>query len=291
MDRFITGLALQVITWNWDGYAMARNNYRIYHDPETDKLVFLPHTMDQMFWKPTGTIYPRMTGLVARGVMTTPEGKRRYRERLSQLETNGFDVAALGRRLDALAALIKPYHPRAEQLAAGLKRALATRWQSIADQLSQPEPVAVEFADGVAALKQWHKASAHGELTEDRLDGKAVLSLKLDLNTNAAWATRIWLPNGTYEFTARLRVKAATNGVDGVAGLKVTVDGRSYLWRTAAGEDWQELSGRFGVFTAEATVDLACELRAPGKAVFELDSLKVQRWRNPTGPRTISPAR
>lgn len=290
MDRFITGLAMQVITWNWDGYAMARNNYRIYHDPETDKLVFLPHTMDQMFWKPMGTIYPRMAGLVARGVMSTPEGKRRYRERLSQLQTNGFDVAALGKRLDALAALIKPYRPGAEQSAAGLKRALAERWQSIADQLAQPEPVAVEFADGVAALKQWRKATAQGELTEGKVDGKAVLSLKLSQNTNAAWTTRIWLPAGMYEFTARLRVKAAPNdSLAGAAGIRATVDGRPYLWRAVAGEDWQDITGRFAVPGQDASVDLACELRASGEAVFEVDSLKIQRWRGGVAPRFLRP--
>ena len=37
LDRFVTSLALQAIMWNWDGYAMARNNYRIYHDPESGK--------------------------------------------------------------------------------------------------------------------------------------------------------------------------------------------------------------------------------------------------------------
>ncbi len=288
MDRFITGVALQVITWNWDGYAMARNNYRIYHDPATDKLVFMPHTMDQMFWKPAGTIYPRMAGLVARGVMTTPEGKRRYRARLAQLQTNEFNVAALGRRVDELAELIKPHHAGAERSAANLKRALATRWQSIASQLAQPDPVAVEFIDGAAALKQWRKASSVGELSEAKVDGKAMLHLKLAQATNVAWTTRVTLPSGMYEFTARLRVKAApTDSLAGTAGLRATVDGRPFLWRAAPGEDWQEVTGRFSVFEAEGTVDLECELRVPGEAWFELDSLKLQRWRGGTGSRFL----
>ena len=29
VDRFMTSLALQTVTWNWNGYGMARNNFRL----------------------------------------------------------------------------------------------------------------------------------------------------------------------------------------------------------------------------------------------------------------------
>ena len=35
-------MVLEAITWDWDGYPMNRNNYRIYHDPEKDKITFIP---------------------------------------------------------------------------------------------------------------------------------------------------------------------------------------------------------------------------------------------------------
>ena len=49
VNRFIDFAAFEVMTWHWDGYCMKANNYRVYHDPSTDKIVFFPHGMDQMF--------------------------------------------------------------------------------------------------------------------------------------------------------------------------------------------------------------------------------------------------
>src|SRR5262249_17406650 len=62
MDKFITYLVLESITWDWDGYPMNRNNYRIYHDPKRDKVVFIPSGMDQMFGNPGGPILPAFHG-------------------------------------------------------------------------------------------------------------------------------------------------------------------------------------------------------------------------------------
>src|SRR5262249_53168450 len=81
MDRFISYLALEVITWDWDGYPMNRNNYRIYHDPKRNKIVFIPSGMDQMFGDPNGPLFPNIQGAVAKALLETPEGKERYRNR------------------------------------------------------------------------------------------------------------------------------------------------------------------------------------------------------------------
>jgi hypothetical protein len=150
LDRFITSLALQTITWNWAGYAMARNNYRIYHDPESDKLVFIPHGMDQMFWEPQGTIYPRMHGLVASAVMRVPEGRSLYRARLASINASQFKVAALTARVNELAALIEPYFPQAPEAAAKLRGLIVARSRSIAEQLQLPEPQTATLIQGVA---------------------------------------------------------------------------------------------------------------------------------------------
>src|SRR5205807_9889049 len=85
MDKFISYLALEVITWDWDGYPMNRNNYRIYHDPKRDKIVFFPSGMDQMFGDPGGPILPGFQGAVARAVIETPEGRERYLARLAEI--------------------------------------------------------------------------------------------------------------------------------------------------------------------------------------------------------------
>src|SRR5436190_4463 len=33
LDKFVDFLCIETLTWDWDGYPMNRNNYRIYHDP------------------------------------------------------------------------------------------------------------------------------------------------------------------------------------------------------------------------------------------------------------------
>jgi hypothetical protein len=138
-DRFISLLAMSTIMWNWDGYPMSRNNYRIYHDPASGKLVFIPHGLDQMFWEPNGSIYPPLQGLVATSVMAIPEARQLYRQCLAQLHREVFDVPELHRRADQLLVLIRPYRKDAAGPAARLKRHMAGRWQSIDHQLSTSE--------------------------------------------------------------------------------------------------------------------------------------------------------
>src|SRR5260221_12619278 len=79
VDRFISLMALEMMTWHWDGYTMKKNNYRVYHDPATDKVVFFPHVMDQMFWEPNGPIMPvNPEGLVPCSILQTTTTRRRY---------------------------------------------------------------------------------------------------------------------------------------------------------------------------------------------------------------------
>jgi len=74
LDRFASFLALETMHWHWDGYSMAQNNFDIYHDPVSDRLVFFPHDQDQLFGEPGGPIYPPLSGLVARAFRSTPWG-------------------------------------------------------------------------------------------------------------------------------------------------------------------------------------------------------------------------
>ncbi len=108
MDRFISYLVLEGITCDWDGYPRNRNNYRVYHDPKTGKLTFIPSGMDQMFGNPGEAILPGYQGLVARAVIETPEGKKRYYERMAEIMKTAYNVDTLLKRLDELEARIQP---------------------------------------------------------------------------------------------------------------------------------------------------------------------------------------
>jgi spore coat protein H len=108
MDKFISYLVLEAITWDWDGYPMNRNNYRIYHDTSRDKLIFIPSGMDQMFGNPGGPILPGFQGLVANAVINTPEGKKRYYARMAEIHKDIFQPEKLVKRLDELQARVQP---------------------------------------------------------------------------------------------------------------------------------------------------------------------------------------
>jgi len=102
MNRFLSFLAMEALLCHWDGYSMNRNNWRVFHDLDSNKMVFMPHGMDQMFGAPggraSGSIMPGTHGLVAQAVMSTSEGRRRYLERVSQLATNVFKVDSILQR-------------------------------------------------------------------------------------------------------------------------------------------------------------------------------------------------
>ena len=107
-NNFARYLAMQVLTANWDGYAMYKNNYRIYHDPTSDRLFFMPHGMDQMFARPTMPMVPVWQGLVANAFLETAEGQALYHQQVALLYTNTYHTEKLVSRVDELAARVRP---------------------------------------------------------------------------------------------------------------------------------------------------------------------------------------
>jgi spore coat protein CotH len=107
IDRFISFAAVEVIVGHHDGYSMDRNNYRIYHDPGSGQMVFLPHGLDQLFDKIDSPLVPEWRGLIAKAVLTTPTGAQQYLERLSKLLPKAFKAETLQARIQELAAIIR----------------------------------------------------------------------------------------------------------------------------------------------------------------------------------------
>ena len=108
LDRFLTMIAMEVLLCHWDGYAMNKNNYRVFSDKETGRMVFMPHGMDQMFgvggMGAQTAIFPQMKGMVARAVVGTSEGRSRYRMKMMELRTNLFNVDAITARVRQIEA-------------------------------------------------------------------------------------------------------------------------------------------------------------------------------------------
>lgn len=108
ISRFIDFTAAEVFTAHHDGYTMDRNNYRIYHDPASGQLIFLPHGLDQLFGKTDDPLIPEWKGLVAKAVMSAPAGQKQYLETVAKLRGSAFKVETIHERIDALAATIRP---------------------------------------------------------------------------------------------------------------------------------------------------------------------------------------
>ena len=108
LDRFATFIAMEVLVGHTNGYALAKGRYRIYNDPDTSLLVFMPHGIEGVFAKADAPLVPEMKGLLAKAVLETPEGKKRYREELKKIVTRTFKPDLTRARAKELNAQLKP---------------------------------------------------------------------------------------------------------------------------------------------------------------------------------------
>lgn len=110
LDRFLTLTAMETILCHSDCYSMNRNNYRLYDDPTSGKLVFMPHGMDRVLGTHRSpldlSVVPPALGMVARAILSTDEGRARYVDRARELSTNLFIPGTLCRRVHEIDAKI-----------------------------------------------------------------------------------------------------------------------------------------------------------------------------------------
>lgn len=107
VDRFLSFMAVEILVTHHDGYCLSRNNFRIYHNPIQDRLVFLPHGMDQLFWQPHLPRTPHMAGLVAKALLEIPEARQKYEARHAELSRGLMRKADVLARLDRLRNILR----------------------------------------------------------------------------------------------------------------------------------------------------------------------------------------
>ena len=145
LDKFISYLCLEAIMWDWDGYPMKRNNYRIYHDPKKDKITFVPSGMDQMFADTNGPILPGFEGTIARALVETPQGKEKYYARMAQIMKDVYKPTELVKRLDDMTKILQTALKPVDAGMANdlpnhvnrLKQAIPARAKSVEEQLKR----------------------------------------------------------------------------------------------------------------------------------------------------------
>lgn len=148
LDRFISYVVIEMITSDWDGYPAKCNNYRVYHDPKANKITFIPSGMDQMFHDTNWPILPGWGGAVARELILTKEGKRRYVARLREIMDKVYNVEKLTKRLNELEAVVQPALASVDPGAGRdykhpvnrLREAFKQREKSIKEQLKRLPP-------------------------------------------------------------------------------------------------------------------------------------------------------
>lgn len=293
LDRFITGMAMEFMIGHWDGYTGNANNFRIYHDPTSNKLIFLPHGMDQLFGTGRSSrniLFGAQTrGSVSSALLETQEGRRRCITRMAELQAKVFDLPTLTNRVREISSRLRPL--LTDDLSAlrsfnsGVARLLQNmpeRFDMVREQLSMlTAPLRFPPSGGVT-VQGWTSWRDGGNPGFPRNDRIAPESLQIlgggQANSGGSWRAMVLLESGDYRFEARVKMENLLRGATlsaGTASLR-TSEGASATSTTNA-LDWTRLAHSF-TLASPRYVSLIAEYRGNrGRAYFDAPSLKLVR--------------
>jgi hypothetical protein len=299
IDRFLTFMVLEVLLGHRDGYCLARNNFRVYHNLDNGKFLFIPHGMDQLFGKPDYPWQPSMSGMVARAIMETPEGRQKYLERFASAFSTFYNLQSITNEVARVLEVLRPNLGRSEftgieQEASELKIRIIQRQQYLLEQLRAPAIPQIQFVNGVGKLSHWAKVDEPGEGAMNQFvnsDGTSILRITAPGDSSASWRTKAQLNRGRYQFLGNARalgIRPLPYGVRQGAGLRV--GGSTRTGEDLVGDcDWQRLETEFVVEKDASAVEFVCELRASaGEVWYDVESLRI-RLVNPVSPPPESP--
>ncbi|HEY6226077.1 MAG TPA: CotH kinase family protein [Verrucomicrobiae bacterium] len=292
VDRFVDYMVLETFMWDWDGYPAKANNYRVYHDPSTDKVTFIPHGMDQMFWEPQGHVWrPLAGGMVARAIMETPEGAKLYHDRVQPVFEKAFRIDEVTNRIDQLT---ERNRKAAQEVGRGfannwegnvheVRRRIVERWAFIKNQIEN-EPKPMDFSKPVF-VKNWRQQIEMGgaRLDQPQIEGKPSLHIAANGQSTASWRSSLMLDPGRYRFEAMARtakLNATRDSKGEGAGIRISGSNQPRRNSVAGDAGWTKLQYDFEVQGAQSEVVLVCESRANrGEVWFDASSLKLEKLR------------
>lgn len=294
VDRYLSHLVCELFTSHTDGYAMNRNNYRIYHNPLTERFTFIGHGMDWAYGNTAVSMNPPQSALVTKAALNSLEGNRLFKERRLTLFTNVFQLDVLTNRVNTavgrLVAHAKNENEAKEFLRYGndMRNRMVARWQFVTNQLFGPPPLELAFDDqGVAKLSGWkNKTDRDSAPAIHERTAEGVNDLLRIVATNgptvASWRTRVALPPGKYFFEGSVKssgVLARTNSNDIGYGAGLRISGGKREHRVDGDTAWTTV--RYALTNIVDEVELVCELRATrGEVAFDEKSLKLIRRRD-----------
>ena len=317
LDRFARLLALEFLAWNGDGYALHANNYRIFHDRARDRLVFLPHGMDQMFTLPDAPLLAGGDGMVAWAMLSLPEGRRRVLERIREFRSTIFQPEPIRRRaleigtsvgvlLGREAGLTNGAPPAHTQAVLDFAQRITARIESIDQQLAAISNFMPLTLGGSLVPTLWTNRTISGTPLFQQSSDPPSLNIHNATASTGAWVTVLWLEQGVYSLQCRVRRSSpagTTNepacgfrvfaphkhsaGIDwGWDGRRrVSSPERTHLvyqpLSSASGTNWTEVRCEIDLRQPIAELEIHCEASGAGEVQFDLRSLRLTRWTDP----------
>lgn len=282
---FSAFMAVEVLMAHRDGYTLARNNFRLFIEPATGRVTWVPHGMDQLFGQPEARWNPQMSGSMARAWVGTPAGMQQYSEQIGALaprllaRTNVEPL--IDQRVEALApALSASEARRLRSGARDLKERIALRRASLETQLSTPPIPLAEFTGGIHRLHDGKQPAARDAARRHNQADGTELRLRADPRAAVTWTATVRLEPGRYRFEGRARTQeVAPLGTGRNQGASLRIRGTGSRSQAIVGTTaWTPLQVEFEVPAGgeNEPVELVCELRASaGEAWFEEGSLRL----------------
>ncbi|MGC9036276.1 MAG: CotH kinase family protein [Verrucomicrobiia bacterium] len=293
VERFISYMVMENMTWDWDGYVMNRNNYRLYHNlDEGGRMIFIPHGMDQMFWEPGAMWNTPPNGLVARALIEIPEAKQLYRQRYIELLETVFVPYFITNRIAKMVAAVEPVLEKEDknllnQFRWGVSRVqdlILKRIENLNRQLIKPLADAVKFQENIGKIDKWEeRRDNNAQLSKVKIGDKEALQIEVNGVAKAGFFSRVFLKPGVYRLEAMVKAEGVAGANDNEFGarLSASIDSKSQspahrIWGTTSG--WTKLSYEFEIMSVGKEVELMCELNSPsGKAWFDANSIQLIR--------------
>jgi spore coat protein H len=297
IDKFIDFAAIENLLVHWDGYCGNSNNYHLFHEPKSDKFVFIPHGMDQLFGQhnsPEMSLTPNYKGMLAKAVLSIPDARMRYFNRLEELSKNAFRTEAVQGRVDKLAERVRPaldndLRAEFDDAVGELKNRIQQRGRSVTRQLAN-RPGPLRFAeDGTAKLSGWRFKSDPSEMAQGNrivLAGRELLRLRGTIADGAggSWRTIVQLGEGHYEFAGQARTRGELDPNRTISGVVLRISAETKSEGIAISDDWKTLSYAFDVRGMQS-VELVCEFRGPPGGIGEFDAASMRLTRKSVAKR------
>ena len=288
LERFISFIAMEIIVCHWDGYALNRNNFRIYHDRDAERLVFLPQGLDQTFQRQNIQAFPPMVGAVAKAVFEIPQAAERYRARQLELLTNVLSVTPLAQHVSQVASnvdlVLQNIDPGASgsylSRAGSFRRRIRQRLDGLKRQLSGTSSED-EYAQKMK-LPGWESQVDRGDVVmrEERGDnGHTWLHVRANAAGAGSWRARLALEPGRYRLEGMVKLQGVKlSEGDPKSGVGLRISRRKFSRKLTGDLGWTPLTFDFEVTPDKSEVELVCELRAEGgQAWFDLTTLQLLR--------------